>query len=131
MRDPTNNVPFPPCDNYYLCDVAYANTRGFTALYRNTRYWLSDYRNDRHPRKKEEMFNHAHARLRNVIERAFAVLKARFRILKKMAPHPYPVVRNIFIACVATHNYLRKTSVSDAIFDRFDEDHVNMPIKCL
>ncbi|XP_074372733.1 uncharacterized protein LOC141713286 isoform X2 [Apium graveolens] len=35
-----------------------------------------------HALSKEEKFNHAHAKLRNVIERAYGVLKARFSILK-------------------------------------------------
>ncbi|GJX64584.1 hypothetical protein Tco_0298927 [Tanacetum coccineum] len=61
---------------YYLCDAAYANTRGFLAPYRNTRYWLADFRR-RRALTKEEKFNHAHAQLKNVIERAYGVLKAR------------------------------------------------------
>ena len=78
------------------------------APYRNARYWLPDFRNGVRPRTKEETFNYAHARLRNVIERSFGVLKARFPILKRMAPYPFQVQRNIVIACVAIHNYIRK-----------------------
>lgn len=46
--------------------------------YRNTRYWLADFRRAGNARSKEEIFNRSHARLRNVIEIAFGVLKARF-----------------------------------------------------
>ncbi|XP_050225342.1 uncharacterized protein LOC126674858 isoform X1 [Mercurialis annua] len=124
MRDPNNNFPFPPPDKYYLCDAAYPNTRGFMAPHRNTRYWLSDFRNDRRARTREEKFNHAHAKLRNVIERSFGVLKARFPILKIMPPYPFNVQRNIVIACVAVHNYLRRMKVMDDFFEQFDRAEV-------
>ncbi|KAL4581234.1 hypothetical protein LXL04_017444 [Taraxacum kok-saghyz] len=75
-------------DKYYLCDAAYANTRGFLSPYRNTRYWLADFRR-RRALTKEEKFNHAHAQLRNVIKRAYSVVKARFPILKQMAPYSF------------------------------------------
>ena len=55
------------------------------APYRNVRYWLGDFRRRRALTNKEK-FDHAHAKLRNVIERAFGVLKARFPILKRIAP---------------------------------------------
>ncbi|KAI3718853.1 hypothetical protein L6452_19738 [Arctium lappa] len=87
--DPNSRFPFPPPNKYYLCDAAYPNTRGFFTPYRNTRYWLADFRR-RRAVTKEEKFNHAHAQLRNVIERAYGVLKARFPILKQMACYPYP-----------------------------------------
>ena len=57
------------------------------APYRNVRYRLGDFRRRRALTNKEK-FNHSHAKLRNVIERAFGVLKARFPILKRMAPFP-------------------------------------------
>ncbi|KAJ9543759.1 hypothetical protein OSB04_023466 [Centaurea solstitialis] len=79
-------------DKYYLCDAAYPNTRGFLTPYLNTKYWLADFRR-RRPVTKEEKFNYAHAQLRNVIERAYAVLKARFPILKQMASYPFPKQR--------------------------------------
>nr|KAJ0214273.1 hypothetical protein LSAT_V11C400219720 [Lactuca sativa] len=34
--NPTSSFPFPPPDKYYLCDVAYTNTRGFMTPYCNT-----------------------------------------------------------------------------------------------
>ncbi|XP_052625019.1 uncharacterized protein LOC128132471 [Lactuca sativa] len=94
VADPQASFPFPPPDKYYLCDAAYAHTRGFMAPYRNVRYWLGDFR-QRHALTNKEKFNHGHAKLRNVIERAFGVLKARFPILKRMAPFPFVTQRNI------------------------------------
>ena len=57
--------------------------------YRNVRYWLSDFRSGGKAVGREEIFNLCHARLRNVIERAFGVVKARFPIFKKMAPYSF------------------------------------------
>ncbi|GJY93388.1 retrovirus-related pol polyprotein from transposon TNT 1-94, partial [Tanacetum coccineum] len=113
--NPNSNFPFPPPNKYYLCDAAYTNTRGFMAPYRNTRYWLADFRR-RRALTKEERFNHAHAQLRNVIERAYGVLKARFPILKQMAPYPFPVQRNVVIACFAVHNFIGKCNIHDQLF---------------
>ncbi|GKB35238.1 putative nuclease HARBI1 [Tanacetum coccineum] len=93
------NAPFllPPPDKYYLCDTAYAHTRGFMTPYRNVRYLLGDIRRRRALNSKEK-FNHSHAKLRNVIERAYGVLKARFPILKRMAPFSLTTQRNTTIA---------------------------------
>ena len=87
--------------------------------YRNVRYWASDFRNNGHPTTKDESFNKAHAKLRNKIECAFGVLKSRFPILKNMKPYPFPTQRNIVIACVAIHNYLRRTIGTDYYFEQF------------
>ncbi|XP_021979715.1 uncharacterized protein LOC110875825 [Helianthus annuus] len=90
-------------DKYYLCDAAYTNTRGFMTPYRNTRYWLADFRRQR-ALTNEEKFNHAHAQLRNVIERAYGVLKARFPILKQMAPFSFTIQRDIVRKVMASHD---------------------------
>ncbi|XP_052624812.1 uncharacterized protein LOC111888675 [Lactuca sativa] len=119
--NPTSGFPFPPPDKYYLCDAAYTNTRGFMAPYRNTRYWLADFQRNR-ALTKEEMFNHAHAQLRNYIERAYGVLKARFPILKQMDPYPFPVQKNIVISCVAVHNFIRKYDIEDELFTNFEQN---------
>ncbi|GAV75869.1 DDE_4 domain-containing protein, partial [Cephalotus follicularis] len=119
MAEPSNNFPFPPPNKYYLCDVAYTNTRGFMAPYRNVRYWLEYFRR-RRAMTKEEKFNHAHAKLRNVIERAYGVLKARFPILDKMAPYPFNVQRNVVIACLAVNNFIRKEKINDELFVQYE-----------
>ncbi|KAL7596406.1 hypothetical protein Lser_V15G27528 [Lactuca serriola] len=119
--NPTSGFPFPPLDKYYLCDAAYTNTRGFMALYRNAKYWLSDFRRQR-ALTKEEKFTHAHAQLRNVIERAYGVLKARFPILKQMTPYHFPIQRDIVLACFAVHNFIRKCNIRDQLFMDFEEE---------
>ncbi|KAK9078485.1 hypothetical protein SSX86_002542 [Deinandra increscens subsp. villosa] len=117
--------PLPPPDKYYLCDAAYANTRGFMAPYRNVRYWLGDFRRNRALTDKEK-FNHGHAKLRNVIERAYGVLKARFPILKRMTPFSLLTQRNVTIACFALHNFIRKEGLSDEFFDEYDQPNVRL-----
>jgi len=106
-------------DKYYLCDATYLNTRGFLAPYRNVRYWLGDY-HLRHAINKEEKFNHGHAQLRNFIERAYGVLKARFPILDKMPPYSIDVQRDVVIACFAVHNFIRKEHINDDLFNQYD-----------
>lgn len=105
--DPSSGFPFFPQNKYYLCDAAYTNTQGFLSPYRNTRYWLADFRRRRALNRKEK-FNHAHAQLRNIIERAYGVLKARFPILKQMTPYPFSVQRDVVIAYFVVHNFIRK-----------------------
>lgn len=121
VSDADSGFPVPPPNKYYLCDAAYANTRGFLTPYRNTRYWLADFRRQR-ALSKEEKFNHAHAQLRNVIERAYGVLKARFPILKHMAPYTFSTQRDIVIACFAVHNFIRMKRLQDELFDQCDQN---------
>ena len=54
------------------------------APYRNVHYWLSDFHSSCKAVGKEEIFNQCHAKLRNVIERAFGIVKTHFPILKRM-----------------------------------------------
>ncbi|XP_052625035.1 uncharacterized protein LOC128132480 [Lactuca sativa] len=124
--NPTSGFPFPPPDKYYLCDAAYTNTRGFMAPYRNTRYWLADFRRNI-ALTKEERLNHAHAQLRNIIERAYGVLKAKFPILKQMTPYPFPVQRDIVIACVVVHTFIRKYNIEDELFTNFEQNTIATP----
>ena len=112
---------------YYLCDVAYTHTRGFMCPYKGTRYWLSDFSRDGQARDKKEKFNHAHARLRNVIERTFGVLKNRFAILHRMAPYSYRTQVHIVVACMAIHNFLRRVSLNDPLFQIYEDDDVDLP----
>ncbi|XP_071701610.1 uncharacterized protein [Rutidosis leptorrhynchoides] len=121
VYNPTSGFPIPAPNKYYLCDAAYANTRGFLAPYRNTRYWLADFRRSRALTDKEK-FNHAHAQLRNVIERSYGVLKKRFPILREMAQFSFPIQRNVVIACFAIHNFIRKWNIYDKYFMECDED---------
>ena len=67
--------------------MQHIHTLGFMTPYRNVRYWLSDFRNGCKAVGREEIFNLCHARLRNVIELAFRVVKVYFPIPKIMTPY--------------------------------------------
>ncbi|GJZ56786.1 NADH-ubiquinone reductase complex 1 MLRQ subunit, partial [Tanacetum coccineum] len=73
----------------------------------------------------------SHAKLRNVIERAFGVLKACFPILKKMPSYPFVTQRDIVVACFVIHNFIRKERLSDEFFSLYnhrevDDDNSNL-----
>ncbi|GKB64727.1 Myb/SANT-like domain, harbinger transposase-derived nuclease domain protein [Tanacetum coccineum] len=125
IRNQNAPFPLPPPDKYYLCDATYAHTRGFMAPYRNVRYWLGDFRRRRALNSKEK-FNHSHEKLRNVVEHAYGVLKARFPILKRMAPFSLTTQRNITIACFALHNFIRKEGLDDELFSTYDQSNVQL-----
>ena len=88
-------------------DAAYTHTKGFMTPYRNVRYWLSDFLSGGKVVGREEIFNLCHAKLRNVIERTFGVVKARFSILKKMAHYSFAAQTKIVMTCFSIHNFLR------------------------
>ena len=66
-------------------DSGYPCTLGFLPPYRIKGYHLRDFRGGDHPEGAKELFNYRHSSLRNVIERCFGVLKARFPV-KNDAP---------------------------------------------
>ena len=80
------------------------------APYRNVRYWLSDFRSGGKVVGKEEIFNQCHARLRNVIPRAFGVVKARFPILKRMAPYSFILKQKL--SDMLLHSQFSSTNLS-------------------
>ncbi|KAL2247398.1 UNVERIFIED_CONTAM: hypothetical protein Sindi_2592100 [Sesamum indicum] len=108
------NFPFPPIGKYYLVDAGFANYQCFLAPYRGTRYHLPEWRGQgRRYHTPQDMFNHAHSRLRNVIERCFD-----WGMPSYLQNHQVDIV----IACCALHNFIRKFSNDDIIFNEPDED---------
>ena len=102
--------------NYYLCDGGYTNGKGFLSPYRGYRYWLKDWRGDNpSPRCKEELFNMRHARARNVIERAFGLLKGRWGILRSPSWYSVKVHNRIISACCLIHNFIRREMEVDSL----------------
>ncbi|XP_047964688.1 uncharacterized protein LOC125209123 [Salvia hispanica] len=72
-----------PKGYYYLCDNGYANSDGFLTPFRGVRYHLKEWGpGAESPQNAIELFNMRHTKARNVIERAFAVLKMRWGILR-------------------------------------------------
>jgi hypothetical protein len=58
-----------------------------------------------------------------VIERAFGVLKQKWRILKSMPSFQVEII----IACFALHNFIRDSQLEDKEFRRCDADENYMP----
>ncbi|KAL0290456.1 UNVERIFIED_CONTAM: hypothetical protein Sangu_2573200 [Sesamum angustifolium] len=121
-QDPT--FPFPPIGKYYLVDAGFTNYQCFLAPYRGTRYPLAEYRgNGRRYRTPQDLFNHAHSRLRNVNERCFGVLKKQFPILQwGMTSYLLKHQVDLVIACCTLHNFIRKFSHDDIIFNEPEND---------
>ena len=94
----------------------------YLAPFRRNIYRLRDFREGcGRPRGKEELFNYRHSSLRNVIERCFGVLKARFPILKLMPSYPIRRQRLIPIVCCTIHNFIRMQNGVDTLFDQYAE----------
>ena len=66
---------------------------------------------DRPAESPKEVFNFHHASLRNVVERLFGVVKARWHMLKGVPHYPRQKQDNIIKAGFALHNYLIKDEV--------------------
>ncbi|KAI3922740.1 hypothetical protein MKW98_006871 [Papaver atlanticum] len=122
ISDPQSKFPHPPEGKYYVVDSGYSNMLGYFAPYRGERYHLNDYQGNRVPSSARENFNHAHSSLRNVIERCFGVLKARFPILKMMPSYSLRKQRNIGIASCVIHNFIRKHAITDDLFIEYGID---------
>ncbi|XP_047964889.1 uncharacterized protein LOC125209330 [Salvia hispanica] len=113
-----------PKGNYYLCDNGYANSEGFLTPYKGVRYHLKEWRIDtQRPQNAQELFNSRHTKARNVIERAFAVLKMRWGILRSASF--YSMIRLLIMACFLLHNFIRGEMMNDPIEKQLDGGHNN------
>jgi hypothetical protein len=110
-------------------DSGYENRRGFLSSYRQTRYHLQDFQNAPEPQDMKETFNHAHSSLRNVIERAFGVLKMKWRILLDIPSYPTVTQTYIICACMALHNFIRLNGEFDRDFGLLDNNINYVPVE--
>jgi len=62
-----------------------------------------------------------------VIERSFGVLKMKWRVLLHMPSFSVEKQKKIIIACMALHNFIRDSALSDELFQMCDEDEEYMP----
>lgn len=75
---------------------------------------------DLSPQNAKELFNLRHARLRNIIERIFGVLKRQWRILQQPVEYSMDIQARIPAALCALHNFIRRCDPS--IYDE-ELDH--------
>ena len=99
---------------------------GLIVPYRGVHYHLKEY-SARGPENAEELFNHRHSSLRNVIERTFGVLKKRFPIISGMTEPFFPVdtVSEIILACCILHNYLMGVDPDERMIAEVDQEISN------
>nr|KAJ0210344.1 hypothetical protein LSAT_V11C400180810 [Lactuca sativa] len=108
-----------PNGRYCLVDVSLPHTSTLTVSYRGVRYHLKGY-SLMAPENARELFNLRHSSLRNVIERAFGVLKVGFLSLE-VHTNLFILVkhnRTFLLECCILHNFLR---VEDRDKDLEDE----------
>ncbi|KAL5813509.1 hypothetical protein ACOSQ4_024150 [Xanthoceras sorbifolium] len=96
-----------PTGCYYLVDGGYTNGDGFFAPDRSIRYYLSEWEGNI-PTNLQEYFNMKNAKARNVIERCFGLLKARWGILRSPSFYPRRTQCRIITACCLLHNFIRR-----------------------
>ncbi|XP_042514202.1 putative nuclease HARBI1 [Macadamia integrifolia] len=96
-----------PRGKFYLVDAGFANHKGFLRPNHNVQYHLKEWRNSNvSPADKKELFNLCHSILHNMIERAFGLLKSRFKILKTQPKYPFKTQARIIQACVMIYNHI-------------------------
>ncbi|CAN1837840.1 hypothetical protein LINPERHAP1_LOCUS35219 [Linum perenne] len=117
---------FKTVGKYYLCDAGYTNAKGFLAPYRGHRYHLTEWGGNR-PRTAEEYFNRKHSKVRNVIEKAFGVLKMRWAFLRDTSWYSPRMVGFFFCACCLLHNYIRAQGGTDVFEMAYIRPVVDMP----
>ncbi|XP_057787503.1 uncharacterized protein LOC131004763 [Salvia miltiorrhiza] len=110
-----------PKGKYYLCDNGYANSEGFLTPFKGVRYHLKEWGpNSARPQNKEELFNLRHAKARNVVERAFGIMKMRWGILRSTTFYPIKVQNRLIMATFLINNFIRKQMVVDPIEEQYN-----------
>ncbi|KAL8497604.1 hypothetical protein ACS0TY_021078 [Phlomoides rotata] len=111
---------------YYLCDNEYTNSPGFLSPYRSVRYHLSEWApQSMWSQTYQEHFNMHHTRARNVIERAFDIIKMCWGILRPAVLYPIQTQIRLIMACFLLHDYiLNEMSVdpAKALFDTTENE---------
>lgn len=114
-----NYVDITGC--YYLCDNGYANNNGFLTPYKGLRYHLKEWGpGNAAPQNPNELFNMRHTKAMNIIERAFAVLKMRWGILRCASYYPIKTQIRLIMTCFLLHNFIRREMSSDPIEAQLD-----------
>lgn len=67
------------------------------------------------PQNSKELFDMRHTKARNIIERAFAVLKMCWGILRCVSYYPIKTQIRLIMACFLLHNFIRREMPTDPI----------------
>ncbi|PKU66340.1 hypothetical protein MA16_Dca015245 [Dendrobium catenatum] len=108
-----------PVGKYFLVDYGYANTDKLIAPFRGYRYHFSDYHAETSCRYsiKQELYNHRHSQLRNVVKMTFGIWKERFKVLTHMPQFPLTIQADIVLACAVLHNFIGRYHGHDMYFN--------------
>jgi hypothetical protein len=112
-----------PEGKFYLVDVGYACRPGFLPPFRSIRYHLNEFSTRFYLRNTKELFNLRHSSFRVTVERAFATLKNRFKILDQKPFHTFPTQIKLVFACCILYKWIFGWGVD--LF--FPEEHEVMP----
>lgn len=72
------------------------------------------------PQTPIEIFNMRHTKARNVIERAFGIVKMRWGILRSPSYYPIRTQTRLIMACFLLHNFIRREMAIDPIEELLD-----------
>jgi hypothetical protein len=96
-----------PRGKYVLGDAGFSNCDWCLTPYRGVRYHLKEWAKcNKRPQNAKELFNLRHARLRNIIERIFGVIKKRFKILTLPRAFKLEAQAQVVRALCVLHNIL-------------------------
>ncbi|XXG66422.1 hypothetical protein AAC387_Pa05g3906 [Persea americana] len=118
-----------PQGKFFLVDAGFMLKSGLITPYRGVRYHLKEY-SSHEPQNEKELFNLRHASLRNVIERAFGVLKKRFPIVASGNESYFSVdtTSEIILACCILHNFLMDVDPDEHLIHKVDCELQNGPV---
>ncbi|VDI71776.1 Hypothetical predicted protein [Mytilus galloprovincialis] len=97
------------------------------AAYPTRRWLLTPFRDNGHLTDQQKKYNQYHSSNRVVIERAFALLKGRFRRLKYLETIKLDTSVEIIMICCVLHNIciLTNDNIDDFLVQQDDDDVVN------
>ncbi|TYK00771.1 putative nuclease HARBI1 [Cucumis melo var. makuwa] len=102
--------------------IGYPNAEDFLAPYKGQRYHLQEWpRAKNAPSIAKEFFNMKHSPTHNVIERAFRMLKGRWKILRGKSYYPVQVQCLTILACCLLQNLINKEMMNADISKDIDE----------
>ncbi|XP_047253754.1 uncharacterized protein LOC124887878 [Capsicum annuum] len=79
------------------------------------------------PQNKKDLFNLCHASLRSSVERVFAILKRRFRVIDNKAFWDFKTQVNVVLASYILHNHIVDLDPNDMIIQEVDIEAVIQP----
>ncbi|EEB88798.1 hypothetical protein MPER_13187 [Moniliophthora perniciosa FA553] len=117
-----------PEGKYYIADAGFGTCDNLLVPYRGVRYHLNEWqRGHLRPNNREELFNLRHAQARNIVERIFGVLKAKWGVLIRPVRYSMDIQVKIPLALMAIHNLIMEydpveslAAIQDPIEDFYD-----------